>query len=115
MITLAVVGTIGAPADSERERMTLNEIRDDFSRHSEKICADVMNRYNEQKVGSGGHEGLGIYGICQGKIAKRKVQIAVKLLGQNGVEPTVSNIYRVTMTPLSSRGSESRSLTPRAE
>lgn len=60
-----------------------------------KIRDEVMKRYNEERVGSGGREGLGIYGI-QERIAKKKVQLAVKLLRQNEHEASISNIHKIT-------------------
>lgn len=93
---MEAVGIALVPADSEEDSVTLDEIKQVWFQLSGEMSVEVMNRYNEQKVGSGGHEGLGIYGTYQGTIAKKKVQIAVKLLRQNGFELTVSNIFRVT-------------------
>jgi hypothetical protein len=76
--------------------MSIDGIRQEWLRQSEKMSADVMRRYHEQRVGSGGREGLGIYGIYQERIAKKKVQIAVKLLRKHGHDITISNISKVT-------------------
>lgn len=76
--------------------MTIEEIRQEWLRLSEKMTADVMQKYHKQHQGSAGHEGLGIYGIYQERIARKKVQIAVKLLERHGHEPTTANIHKVT-------------------
>jgi folylpolyglutamate synthase/dihydropteroate synthase len=76
--------------------MTLDEIRQEWLRQSKKMSAEVLKSYDEHKIGSGGREGLGVYGMYQQRIARKNVQIAVKLLGQNGVEPTTSNIHKIT-------------------
>lgn len=76
--------------------MTLDEIRQEWSRQPDKIRDEVTKRYHEQRVGSGGREGLGIYGIYQERIAKKKVQLAVKLRRQNKLEASISNVYTIT-------------------
>lgn len=76
--------------------MTLDEIRQEWLQQSEKMSAEVMKKFHEQRDGSGGREGLGVYSIYQERIARKKVQIAVKLLGQKEVEPTTSNIHKIT-------------------
>lgn len=76
--------------------MTLDEIKQEWSRQAEKIRDDVMKRYQEQRIGSGGREGLGIYGIYQERIAKKKVQLAVKLLRKNKFEASISSVHKIT-------------------
>lgn len=76
--------------------MTIEGIRQEWQQQAEKMAADVMRKYREQNKGSAGHEGLGIYGIYQERIARKKVQIAVKLLERHGHEPTTANIHKVT-------------------
>jgi len=78
--------------------MNIDEVRQEWLQQSEKMIADVMRRYHEQRInsGSGGHEGLGIYGEYQERIAKKKVQIAVKLLERYKFELSTANIHKVT-------------------
>ncbi len=76
--------------------MTLDEIRQEWNRQAEKVHDEVMKKYHEQKIGSGGREGLGVYGIHQERIAKKKVQIAVKLLKQHQFETSMSNVHKIT-------------------
>lgn len=76
--------------------MTIDEIKQEWLRQSEKMSEDVMRSYHNHRIGSGGREGLGIYGIYQTRIAKKKVQIAVKLLKKYDCDLTVGNIQKVT-------------------
>lgn len=76
--------------------MILDEIRLVWIRQAESMSAEVIKRYHAQRIGSGGREGLGVYGIYQERIARKKVQIAVKLLVKNGLEPITSNIHKIT-------------------
>lgn len=78
--------------------MDLRELREDWLRLAEEMSASVMGKYyaQRQEKGPAGREGLGIYGIYQERVARRKVNIAVKLLQQNGSELTMSNIHKLT-------------------
>lgn len=76
--------------------MTLDEIRQVWLQLSGEMSAEVMNRYRDQRTGSGGREGLGIYGMSQERIARKKGQIAVKLLRKNGFDSSIGNIRKIT-------------------
>ena len=78
--------------------MDLRELREHWLRLAEEMSASVMGKYyaQRQEKGPAGREGLGIYGIYQERVARRKVNIAVKLLQQNGSDPTISNIHKLT-------------------
>jgi hypothetical protein len=100
---LKVVGIVLVPADSERDSMTLNDVRRDptgvastVDRQSELMRAEVMKRYEDQRIGSGGREGLGVYGMSQERIVRKKVMIALQLLCRNGFDSSISNVYKIT-------------------
>lgn len=76
--------------------MMLDEIREEWLQLSGEMSAEVMNRYRDQRIGSGGREGLGIYGMSRERIARKKVKIAVKLLRKNGFDSSIGNIYKIT-------------------
>lgn len=76
--------------------MTLDEIRQEWLQQSGKMSAEVMKRYRDQRIGSWGRKGFGIHGMSQEKIARKKVQIAVKLLRKNCFDSSIGNIYKIT-------------------
>lgn len=76
--------------------MTFDEIRQVWIQLSGEMSAEVMYRYRDQRIGSGGREGLGIYGMSQERIARKRVQIAVKLLRKNGFDSSIGNIRKIT-------------------
>lgn len=78
--------------------MDLRELREQWLRLAEEMSAAVMGKYyaQRQEKGPAGREGLGIYGIYHERVARKKVDIPVKLLQQNGFEPTISNMHKLT-------------------
>lgn len=78
--------------------MTIQELRQQWLRLAEQARASIMGKYHAQRLegGSAGREGLGIYSIYQERLARKKVQLAVKLLKRTGLEPTIANIRKLT-------------------
>jgi DNA invertase Pin-like site-specific DNA recombinase len=78
--------------------MTINEVREIWLSRTEVKSQTILDSYAaaRQKSGSGGREGLGIYGIYQERIAREKVRLAVKLLEKAGLEISERTINKVT-------------------
>ena len=87
-----------------KKGMSINEIRQIWRPRAQAKAEAIMNSYHAQHERSGGgfgHEGLGVYGIYQVRVAREKVRLAAKLLGQAGLEVSCGAIRKVTGQSLS--------------
>lgn len=76
--------------------MTLEQVREIWQVRSAAKTKAIIDSYYAQRRGSGGREGLGIYGIHQERAAREKVRLAVRLLTSAGLDVSYSIIRKVT-------------------
>ncbi len=78
--------------------MSIEEIRQVWLARSDVKSEEIMSKYRERRDRDGGygHEGLGVYGDYQERVAREKVRLAVKLLRQAEIEVTYGTIHKVT-------------------
>ena len=78
--------------------MNIDQVREIWRKRSEAKTQEIMDKYTKQTVGrSGGHEGLGIYGLFQSRAAREKVRLAKRLLKSAGLptdDATVRKLKR---------------------
>ncbi len=78
--------------------MSLEEVAALWRTRTEAMTRSTMDKYYRlrSESGSGGREGLGVYGTYKDRVARDKVRLAVKMLGQAGLPVTESSIRKVT-------------------
>lgn len=79
-----------------KKGMQIDQIRCVWHSRAEAKTKAIMDSYYARRSGSGGREGLGIYGMYQERAAREKVRLAVKLLAQAGLEVSYQSIHKVT-------------------
>jgi hypothetical protein len=78
--------------------MSLEEVRRIWVAQAEEKTKEIFDKYRERRdqAGGYGHEGLGVYGIYQERAARERMRLAVKLLGQAGLEITPAIVRKLT-------------------
>ena len=79
-----------------KKGMSIEGVRQIWLPRAEAKTHAIMEKYYARREGSGGREGLGIYGLYKERAAREKVKLASRLLQQAGLEVTISSISRVT-------------------
>jgi len=82
----------------KQQAKSIDEVRQEWLPRAEALKEAIIGKYYTDQAGHGsaGREGLGIYGIYQERLARKKIQLAVKLLKRAGFEVTTGNIQKVT-------------------
>ena len=77
--------------------MTMEQVREIWVVRAEAINRDVMGKYAKQRRehGSGGREGLGIYGQFQSRVKRKKEELAERLLRSAGLPTDDATIGKV--------------------
>lgn len=79
--------------------MTIAEVRHIWLARSEAKTKTIMGRYygrRQESPGGFGHEGLGVHGDYQQRVACEKVRLAVTILEKAGIQVTCATIRKVT-------------------
>jgi len=74
----------------------MEEVREVWIIRAESITRDVMGKYAKlREHGSGGREGLGIYGQYQSRVKRIKEDLAARLLKSAGLPTDAVTIKRL--------------------
>lgn len=84
-----------------------DELRLEWRRCAEKAEQEIMGKYYARRAESGGygHEGLGVYGNYKERVARKKSDLAAKLLEREGLEVTMSNVRKLVRKARDASGS----------
>lgn len=87
----------------QRSEGSIDELRLEWRRRADAAEQEIMGKYHSRRAESGGfgHEGLGVYGIYQERLARKKVELGAKLLKRAGLEVTTRDIRKLTGQSLS--------------
>lgn len=79
--------------------MTIDEVREVWLPRAEAKSQAILDKFYARRQNSGGgfgHEGLGVFGMYQERVAREKVRLAARLLAQAGLDVSYGTIHKVT-------------------